>query len=41
LFAEEFFSTGAADTESARAKMALWMANFIFATEDCGLIVEL
>jgi len=41
LFADEYFSTGAADTESAKAKMALWKVDFIFAAECGGLIVEL
>jgi hypothetical protein len=34
LFAEEYFSTGAAETESARAKMALWNVDFIFDFEN-------
>ena len=33
MFMEEYFSSGAADTETerAKAKMALWKAVFIFA----------
>jgi hypothetical protein len=31
LCAEEYFSSGAAETDSAKAKMALWKVDFIFA----------
>jgi hypothetical protein len=42
LFTEESFSTGAAETESAKAKTALWMADLIVAAENCVLLdVEL
>lgn len=31
MFADEYLSTGAADTESAKAKIAPWKVDFIFA----------